>query len=51
MDYKLNFSFLDANLLQQDKITIQEITQVFNGETNHTIWLFPSIRSLEFIIT
>jgi hypothetical protein len=38
MDYKLNFSHLSAYLLQQDKISVQEITVVFNGETSETIW-------------
>ncbi len=38
MDYRLNFSYLNAYLLQQDKISMQEITAVFNGEVNETIW-------------
>jgi hypothetical protein len=38
MDYKLNFSYLNAYQLQEDKIAIQEIAKVYNGDASYTIW-------------
>lgn len=38
MDFKLNFSALSATQLQHEKITVQEVTEVFLGDVNNTVW-------------
>lgn len=38
MEFKLDFSFLSAIELQKEKISQYEITEVFNGDSKHTIW-------------
>lgn len=38
MEYRLNFSFLDSILLQEEKIIHKEITEVFRGNLEYTVW-------------
>lgn len=38
MDFKLNFSTLHAEDLQRNKVSIQEITFVYQGNIRHTVW-------------
>lgn len=39
MEFKFNFSYLKAHLLQKEmKITIPEIVRVFEGDLYTTVW-------------
>lgn len=38
MKYKLNFSFLNSILLQEEKIVYKEITEVFWSSTKYAVW-------------
>jgi hypothetical protein len=38
MEYHLNFSQLSAEILQQEKIALHEIIDVFNGTSDNTVW-------------
>lgn len=43
MEFKFNFSYLKAHLLQKEmKITIPEIVRVFEGDLYTTVWDAPS---------